>query len=73
MIKTESYEINGIRFVKTYSDEHRYVVREGISYIDANDIASLNRTYTEGDLIVDDETESEEYEHAGRILMGVDE
>lgn len=73
MIKTESYEINGTQFVRTYSDENRYVVREGISYIEANDIASLNRTYTEGDLIVDDETESEEYEYAGRILMGVDE
>lgn len=56
MIQTETYEINGTQFVRTYSDAGRYVVRDGISYEEANDPASLNRQYTEGDIIVEGES-----------------
>ncbi len=55
MIITENYDINGVAFVRTYSDAHRYVVRDGVSYDEANDPASLGRTYTEGDIIHDEE------------------
>lgn len=55
MIRTESYEINGVAFVRTYSDANRYVVRDGVSYDEARDPASLGRTYTEGDEIRDEE------------------
>lgn len=50
-IKTEISE-DGI-FVKTYSDEGRYVVREdnGVSYEWGYDPVSLNRVYTEGEVI----------------------
>ena len=53
MIKTQSLIINGKSFIKTYSDSHRYVVREGISYSEAVDPAEFNRQYTEGDIIED--------------------
>ncbi len=60
-IVTENYELNGRQFIRTRSDAHRYVVRDGVSYSEANDPAEFGRTYTEGDIIEDgSETESEE-------------
>lgn len=35
-------------FIHTYSDAHRYVVREGVEYEDAIDPAEFHREYTEG-------------------------
>ena len=55
MIKTETYEINGVPFVRTYSDANRYVVRNNIAYEEACDPAEFNRTYTEGDIIQSEE------------------
>lgn len=54
MIKTENLTINGRAFIRTYSDEGRYVVRDGVSYEEAVDPADKNRTYTEGDYITRD-------------------
>lgn len=51
MIITERFTINGREFIRTYSDVGRYVVREGISYSEANDPAEFGRVYTEGDLM----------------------
>ena len=65
MIRTENFEINGIPFVRTYSDAGRYVVREGVSYEEACDPAELGRTYFEGDVIqteeLDEETAANEF------------
>ena len=69
MIKTESLTIGGQEFTKTYSDDNRFVVRDGVSYSEAIDPAYLGRTYTEGEEMPDEEISEEE---AGRILMGVD-
>ena len=69
MIKTQSLTIGGQEFTRTYSDDNKYVVRDGISYSEAVDPAYLNRTYTEGEEMPDEEITEEE---AGRILMGVD-
>jgi hypothetical protein len=69
MIKTESLTIDGHEYTRTYSDDNRFVVRDGISYSEAIDPAYLNRTYTEGETMPDEEISEEE---AGRILMGVD-
>lgn len=69
MIKTETITIGGQEYTRTYSDDNRYVVRDGISYSEAIDPAYLGRTYTEGDVMPDEEISEEE---AGRILMGVD-
>lgn len=70
-IQTETFYINNKEFIKTYSDENRYVVRDGISYIEANDPAEMGRTYTEGALIeeVDDGSNSE-VEEILNILLG---
>lgn len=72
-IRTETYELNGRQFVRTWSDEHRYIVGgnpEG-NYPEANDPADLNRQYTEGEVmpreewIVDpNEATAEDYEQA---------
>ena len=60
MIQTETLEIGGKQFVKTYSDSGRYVVRDGVSYDEAIDPAELGRTYAEGDLIPVDGDEAGE-------------
>lgn len=69
MIKTESLTIGGQEYTRTYSDDNRFVVRDGVSYSEAIDPAYLGRTYTEGEEMPDEEISEEE---AGRILMGVD-
>ena len=69
MIKTESLVIGGQEYTRTYSDDNRFVVRDGVSYSEAVDPAYLGRTYTEGEEMPDEEISEEE---AGRILMGVD-
>ena len=51
MIITKSLVLNGKNLTYTYSDEGRYVVRDGVEYEEAYDPAELNRTYTEGNLI----------------------
>ena len=70
MIITEAYTIKGIPFVRTYSDAGRYVVRDGISYDEAHDPAEFGRTYTEGELIPEEEIEAQE---ALDILLGDDD
>ena len=59
MIKTEAMTIGMAAFIRTYSDEGRYVVRDGIAYEEAIDPAELGRQYTEGDLIEDNATADE--------------
>ena len=55
MIIQEHFDINGRDFVRTYSDENRYVVRDDIEYSEACDPAEFNRQYIEGDIIPPDE------------------
>lgn len=56
-ILTENYDINGREFTRTWSDEGRYVVREGVSYVEANDPTEFGRTYTEGGFLPPEEAE----------------
>ena len=66
MIRTETITIGGKQFVRTYSDEHRYVVG-GVpqgEYTEAIDPAELGRTYTEGDIISDYDDDATEEEKA---------
>lgn len=51
MICTEEFKIGRKTFVRTWSDAHRYIVRENIEYVEALDPKTLNRTYTEGEEI----------------------
>ena len=60
MIRTENFTINEKQFIRTYSDAGRYVVRDGISYEEACDPAEFGRTYTEGDVIPDTDTDAAE-------------
>ena len=58
-------------FIRTYSDRGMMVhggIPEG-DYSEATDPAELGRTYTETNIPVDD---GDDYETAGRILMGVE-
>ena len=74
MIKTENLTINDKALIRTYSDENRYVVREGVSYSEAIDPVELGRIYTEGELMeLESMTELEEKAAAYDILMGVTE
>ena len=59
MIVQEHFDVNGVDFVRTYSDSGRYVVRDGVSYSEACDPAEYGRTYTEGDYIEDESTAEE--------------
>jgi hypothetical protein len=69
MIKTEHFDVNGRDFIRTYSDAHRYVVRDGVSYSEACDPAEYGREYTEGELMPSEEIESEA-EEILNILTG---
>lgn len=63
MIKTETYQINGVDFIRTFSDAGMKIhggSPEG-DYDVAEDPAEFNRTYTETDIPIDtDESEAEE-------------
>ena len=68
----EHFEINGVDFIRTYSDAGRYVhggVPEA-DYEEACDPAEFGRTYTEGGVIP---YSDDDYAEAGKILMGVTE
>lgn len=66
----ETFYIGDRQFTRTYSDANRYVVRDGIEYSEANDPSEFNRTYTEGNIMDDTDTEAEEIVN---ILTGVSE
>lgn len=70
-IVTEHFMLNDIEFIRTTSDQGRYVVRDGMFFEEACDPAELGRTYTEGDIIPDDQTIEDKAE-AYDILMGVE-
>ena len=59
MIVQEHFDVNEIDFIRTYSDDGRYVVRDGTSYSEACDPAEYGRTYTEGDVMKNDATAEE--------------
>lgn len=54
-IISEILLINGRRFTRSYSDQNRFIVRDDTAYSEAYDPTELDRRYTEGELIPDDE------------------
>ena len=60
MIVVEEFYVGDRLFNKTYSDEGRYVVRDGVSYVEACDPAEYGRVYEEGEIIEQDEVAEEE-------------
>lgn len=74
MIIQEHFDVNGRDFIRTYSNSGRYVVRDGVEYSEACDPSEFGRTYTEGDLIPDEErTDIQDKAEAYDILTGVSE
>lgn len=74
MIVTENFKVGERDFIRTYSNSGRYVVRDGVSYSEACDPAEFDRTYTEGDLMPDEErTDIQDKAEAYDILTGVSE
>lgn len=73
MIVQTHFDVNGREFIRTISDAGRYVVRNGICYSEACDPAELGRTYTEGDVMPDEErSDLADKAEAYDILMGVE-
>lgn len=75
MIVQTHFDVNGRDFIRTVSDEGRYVVRDGVEYSEACDPAEYGRTYTEGELMPIEERENElaAKAEAYDILTGVSE
>lgn len=73
MIIRENITIDGREFVRTTSDEGRYVVRDGIAYSEAIDPVEYAeaRVYTEGDIMSDDDAATVEDYQAALVEMGV--
>lgn len=71
MIKTEEVTIKGNFFIRTYSDNGCYVVRNGVEYEEAYDPAEFGRQYTEGNQMEVNEAELKAF--AYDIIMGVAE
>ena len=74
MIIQERFTINGLKFIRTYSNAGRYVVGgvpEG-QYVEAVDPANLGRTYVEGEpLPPEARTDMADKAEAYDILTGV--
>lgn len=64
---------DGVRLMRTYSDQGVYIERDGNLYADAVDPENAGRIYTETDIPIDpesDEATAEDYE-AALSEMGV--
>lgn len=62
MVKTETLNINGKTFVRTWSDEGMMIERDGKRYEEAIDPIEFGRTYTETEQeIPDREAEENDY------------
>ena len=73
MIIIEHFDVDGRDFTRTYSNAGRYVVRDGVPYIEACDPTEFGRTYTEGELMPVEVPTVEDKAEAYDILMGVSE
>ena len=66
MIKKEYYKTleDGTVLVRTYSDSNHYIIQDGtgIEYSEAIDPEQMNRTYTESEKTIEEDSISEESE-----------
>ena len=69
MIKKEYYKTleDGTVLVRTYSDSNHYIIQDGtgIEYSEAIDLENMNRTYTESERTIEEDSLSEESELEG--------
>lgn len=61
MVRTETVTINGIEYIRTYSDTNHMLIQDGTNnvYSEAVDPIGSGRTYTESDELIPDEGEPE--------------
>lgn len=71
MIITETVTINGQEFEHVYSDAGKYLVRDGKQWEEVYNPLDTGRTYTEGELIAEEEATAEEI--VGILLGGADD
>ena len=66
MVKKEYYKTleDGTILVRTYSDSNHYIIQDGtgIEYSEAIDLENMNRTYTESEKVIEEDSISEESE-----------
>ena len=66
MIKKEYYKTleDGTVLVRTYSDSNHYIIQDGtgIEYSEAIDPEQMNRTYTESEKTIEEDSITEESE-----------
>ena len=53
MIVTEKIKLNGIEYIRNYSDEGFYIERDGVKYGEAIDPIGYERVYTETDELIE--------------------
>lgn len=73
-IVQEHFNVNGVDFIRTYSDDNRYVVggEPYGEYEEACDPANLGRTYTEGNRMTEEEIEANAEEILDIIMGGAE-
>ena len=66
MIKKEYYKTleDGTVLIRTYSDSNHYIIQDGtgIEYSEAIDPENMNRTYTESEKVIEEDSTIEESE-----------
>lgn len=67
MIKTEIVTINGTDYEHVWSDEYRQICRDGQVWDEVYNPLNTGRVYTEGEIIIESERDSEEILN---ILLG---
>lgn len=60
MIKVEQIDIGGRSYAKTYSDSGYMIMRDGQYYSEAIDPLRTGRLYTETDMLIEKEEDTDE-------------
>ena len=75
MIRVETITINGKEYTRTWSDEYVKIERDGALYEEAIDPVDSGRVYTETDIPIetDEDTEAEEADYIAALeRLGVE-
>ena len=78
MVITETITLNGIEYIRNYSDTGHYIERDGVKYGEAIDPVGTDRVYTETDELIEVEnngeaTEQDYLEALSEMGVNVDE
>lgn len=76
MVRTEIITLNGVQYVRTWSDRNVMIERDGVPYEEAIDPVNTGRVYAETDKpieVLEPLSEIEEKAAAYDVLVGVTE